>query len=104
MINLIATAGAAAGEGGQQQYGFVQAIIEGGPVTWITFGVLLIMFVGSLYILFTKLFEQNKVMRQGREAVANFWRAPTLAEGANKMERNSAFRQIVDDGLRALAS
>jgi biopolymer transport protein ExbB len=104
MINLIATAGAAAAEGGaQQQYGFVEALIEGGPVTWVTFAVLVIMFVGTLYILFTKLFEQNKVMRQGREAVANFWRAPSLTEGAGKLERNSAYRQIVDDGLRAQA-
>jgi biopolymer transport protein ExbB len=102
MINLIATAGAAAAEG-QQQYGFVEAIREGGPVAWATLAILTIMFVGSLYILFTKLFEQNKVMRQGRESVANFWRAPSLAEGAGKLERNSAYRQIVDDGLRAQA-
>jgi biopolymer transport protein ExbB len=101
MINLIATAGAAAAEGAGQQYGMIAALEEGGPVTWVTFGVLVIMFVGSLYILFTKLFEQNKVMRQGREAVANFWRAPSLTEGANKLERNSAWRQIVEDGLRA---
>lgn len=103
MINLIASAAAGAEGGGQQQYGFVEALIEGGPVTWVTFAILLIMFVGTLYILFTKLFEQNKVMRQGREAVANFWRAPTLAEGATKLERNSAWRQIVEDGLRAQA-
>jgi biopolymer transport protein ExbB len=102
MINLIASAAAAEG-GAQQQYGFIEALEQGGPVAWATFSILLIMFIGSLYILFTKLFEQNKVMRQGREAVANFWRAPSLAEGANKLERNSAWRQIVDDGLRAQA-
>ena len=100
MINLIASA-AAAPAGTQQQYGFVEAIEQGGPVAWATLAILIIMFVASLYILFTKLFEQNKVMRQGREGVAQFWRAPTLAEGANKLERNSAYRQIVDDGLRA---
>ena len=99
MINLIASAAAA--PGAAQQYGFVEAIEQGGPVAWATLAILVIMFVASLYILFTKLFEQNKVLRQGREGVSQFWRAPTLAEGANKLERNSAYRQIVDDGLRA---
>src|SRR3546814_19071292 len=61
------------------------------------------MFVGSLYILFTKLFEQNKVMRQGRTVEANFWRSATLADGAAKLEKNSAYRQVVEDGLRASA-
>lgn len=101
-INLIAQAAASAAEA-ENKYGFVAALREGGPVTWATFAVMLIMFIGSLYILFTKLFEQNKVMAQGRDAIANFWRAPSLAEGAAKLEKNSAYRQIVEDGLRAQA-
>src|SRR3546814_19799857 len=59
------------------------------------------MFVGTLYILFTKLFEQNKVMSQGKAVEANFWRSATLADGMNKLEKNSAYRQVVEDGLRA---
>jgi biopolymer transport protein ExbB len=42
-------------------------------------------------------------MKQGRDMTATFWRAPTLAEGAAKLEKNSAYRQIVEDGLRAQA-
>ncbi len=104
MINLIASAAATAGAPATAgNYGFLAALEEGGPVTWATFTILVFMFVGSLYILFTKLFEQNKVMRQGRDVQTAFWRAPTLAEGAAKLERNSAFRQVVDDGLRAQA-
>ena len=99
MINLISAAAAAPAEG--PKYGFVAALTEGGPVTWATFTVMLIMFVGTLYILFTKLFEQNKVINQGKAVDANFWRAPTLADGAAKLEKNSAYRQIVEDGLRA---
>lgn len=102
MMNLIANAAAATAEG-ESKYGMVAALREGGPVTWVTFAILLIMFVGSLYILFTKLFEQNKVMAQGRAVDANFWRANSLAEGASKLEKNSAYRQIVEDGLRAQA-
>jgi biopolymer transport protein ExbB len=40
-------------------------------------------------------------MRQGRDMRATFWRAPSLRDGANKLEKNSAWRQIVDDGLAA---
>jgi biopolymer transport protein ExbB len=119
MFNLIATAAAAAPaeahdvglslmpaamcvkEEGQSPYGLVPALCEGGVVSQLTFLILLIMFVGTLYILFTKLFEQNKVMNQGKAVDANFWRAPTLAEGAAKLEKNSAYRQVVEDGLRA---
>ena len=101
-INLILAAAAPAAAAAPK-YGFVAALEEGGPVTWATFTVMLIMFVGTLYILFTKLFEQNKVMKQGRDMQAAFWRAPTLAEGAGKLEKNSAYRQIVEDGLRAQA-
>lgn len=101
-INLILAAAAPAAAAAPK-YGFVAALEEGGPVTWATFTVMLIMFVGTLYILFTKLFEQNKVMKQGRDMQAAFWRAPSLAEGAGKLEKNSAYRQIVEDGLRAQA-
>jgi len=102
LINLLHAAAAPAADA-ESKYGFVAALREGGPVTWSTFTVLLIMFVGSLYILFTKLFEQNKVMKQGKDASTTFWRAPSLAEGAAKLEKNSAYRQIVEDGLRAQA-
>jgi biopolymer transport protein ExbB len=89
--------------GGAGQYGFVEAMKQGGPVAWATLAIMILMFVGSLYILFTKLFEQNKIMKQGRDMAATFWRAPSLAEGAAKLEKNSAYRQIVEDGLRAQA-
>lgn len=86
---------------GQNPYGLLPALCEGGIVSQVTFLVLLIMFVGTLYILFTKLFEQNKVINQGKAVDANFWRAPTLADGVSKLEKNSAYRQVVEDGLRA---
>jgi len=56
----------------------------------------------SSYVLFVKLFEQQKIINQGKRARATFWQAPTLRDGANKLEKNSAYRQIVDDGILAL--
>ena len=65
------------------------------------FGILVVMLFFSFYILFTKLFEQQKIMNQGKRVRAAFWSANSLREGAAKLEKNSAYRQIVDDGLPA---
>ena len=51
--------------------------------------------------MFTKLFEQSKVLKQSSEGVSKFWTASSVKDGVNKFDKNSAFRQIVDDGLRA---
>ena len=57
---------------------------------------MVIMSVFSFYIMFTKLFEQQKVLNQAKQVRAQFWRANTLEEGAAKLDKNSAFRQLVD--------
>lgn len=103
--NAAAAAAPVAAEGAEgaakTTFGPLESIIEGGPITWTIAAILIIMSVGSWYITLTKLLEQNKVLKQSREGVANFWRAGSVSEGAAKFEKNSAFRQVVDDGLRA---
>ena len=59
------------------------------------------MSAASWYIMFTKLFEQQKILNQAKRARGAFWTSPSLKEGQAKLEKNSAYRQIVDDGLRA---
>ncbi len=98
LIEILAAAG---GEAPQNSFGFIEAMQQGGVIAWFTLGVLVIMSVSSFYILFSKLFEQNKVMKQGEAARSAFWRASSLKEGASKLEKNSAYRQIVDDAIRA---
>jgi len=93
---------AAAGEGApQNQFGFMEAMEQGGIIAWSILTVLVIMSVGSFYILITKLLEQNKIMRQATGVRTNFWRAGNLRDGATKLDKNSAWRQIVDDAIRA---
>jgi biopolymer transport protein ExbB len=60
------------------------------------------MSASSWYVLFFKLFEQQKIINQGRRARASFWQAGTLRDGAQKLDKNGAYRQIVDDGIIAL--
>ncbi len=82
-------------------FGFVQALQEGGIIAWVTLAILVIMSVGSWYIFFVKLIDQQKIIRDGRRARTSFWQSANLREGANKLEKNGAYRQIVDDGLLA---
>ena len=82
-------------------FGPMQALQEGGPVSWSIAGTLVIMSAVSWYIMLTKLFEQHKVFKQSRDGVRSFWSTGNIRDGANKLEKNSAFRQIVDDGLKA---
>ncbi len=98
LINLLA---AGANAAPQNKFGFAEALQQGGFIAYATVIILGVMSFGSFFILFTKWFEQSKILRQGRDLRASFWRAATLKEGAAKLEKNSAWRQIVDDGLAA---
>jgi biopolymer transport protein ExbB len=100
-MNLTLLAAVAADAAPENKFGFVEAMREGGPVAWSILAVMVIMSVGSFYILFTKLFEQNKVMKQYKAVQTSFWRAGSLREGATKLEKDSAWRQLADDAVRA---
>ncbi|RZM24476.1 MAG: MotA/TolQ/ExbB proton channel family protein [Sphingomonas sp.] len=99
---ILAAAGNAAGaEATQSQYGLIPALQQGGFISWATFGILVLFLVVSLYILFTKLFEQQKIRNQYKRVRQAFWQSSNLREGSAKLEKNSAYKQIVDDGLAA---
>jgi biopolymer transport protein ExbB len=98
MANPAATAAAAAGE---NPYGLWQALEQGGIIAWAVFIILVIMSVGTFYILFTKLMQQQKIISQGRKVRASFWNSPYLRESETKLEARSAYRAIVDDALLA---
>lgn len=101
MSIAILTVAAANEAAAAQKFGLIPALNEGGPISWAIFSVMVIMSVFSFYIMFTKLIEQQKVLNQAKQVRAGFWRANTLEEGAAKLDKNSAFRQLVDDGIGA---
>jgi biopolymer transport protein ExbB len=86
---------------GESPYGLMAALNEGGVISWATFIILVAMSVFSFYILFTKLFEQQKIIAQGRKVRSSFWNAPNLKDAASKLDQKSAYRAIVDDALLA---
>ncbi len=99
MLTTILAAGAA--PAAENPYGLREALEQGGIIAQTVFGILVLMSVVSFYIMFTKLFEQQKIMNQAKRVRQGFWSSNSLREGSAKLEKNSAYKQIVDDGLAA---
>ena len=83
---------AAADAAPQNSFGFLEAMEQGGFVAWFILGVMVIMSVGSFYILFTKLFEQRKVLAQYKAVRTQFWKAGSLRERSASPEASRAAR------------
>jgi len=99
ITTILAAAAPAAADA--NPYGLQAALREGGLISQTVFGILVLMSVVSFYILFSKLFEQQKIIGQGKRVRQVFWSSNNLREGSAKLEKNSAYKQIVDDGLAA---
>jgi len=97
LMTILAHGGAA----GENPYGLFEALRQGGVIAYSTFIILVGMLFFSLYIFFTKLFEQQKILNQGRRVRQSFWSANSLREGGAKLAKNSAYRQLVDDAFTA---
>ncbi|MSO73409.1 MAG: MotA/TolQ/ExbB proton channel family protein [Rhodospirillaceae bacterium] len=82
-------------------YGLENLWTSGDFLTHATVVVLTVMSVGTWYILIMRLVDQTILMRQANAAQKSFWAAGSLKEGMAKLEATSAFRAIVDDGLKA---
>jgi biopolymer transport protein ExbB len=85
----------------ENPYGLEAMWRQGDWVSKGTLLILVIMSMGSWYIIFVKLWEQYKLMRQGREMTASFWKSASLKEGAKKLAEGSAYRYIAETGLAA---
>ena len=71
---------------------------------WVTRSVLIlltIMSIGTWYILIVKLVEQTRLSGQASKAEQGFWTAASVQDGASRLDKDSAFRMIVEDGLKA---
>lgn len=94
-------AGGKATEMVENPYG-LEALWKGGDiVARVTLGILVLMSVGSWYIIVTKVYEQAKMRTQARAAEKTFWSAPTVREGAETLKPDSPFRFIAESGLEA---
>jgi biopolymer transport protein ExbB len=85
----------------ENPYGLAAALEQGGIIAQSVFGILVFMSLVSWFIIITKYIDQRKVLTEAAELEKKFWGAADLKSGAAKLDKNSPFRQIVDDGLRA---
>ena len=82
-------------------YGIEAMWKDGDFVTKTTATILVIMSMGSWYILIVKLFEQYKLMKDAKNAGEEFWAAPSLTQGVSTLSEASAFRFIAESGMKA---
>ncbi len=85
----------------ENPYGPKALWISGDFVTKTVLALLVIMSLGSWYIIVTKIFEQAKLMSQAKDANKTFWNAPSVPQGIATLKEGSPFRFIADSGVQA---
>src|ERR1700736_313552 len=63
--------------------------------------LLLIMSLASWYVMLTKLWDQRKLKNSARVVEKQFWTAPSVKDGVERLKKGDEFRGIAEDGLRA---
>ncbi|QAU35718.1 MotA/TolQ/ExbB proton channel family protein [Janthinobacterium sp. 17J80-10] len=63
--------------------------------------ILVLMSMGSWYIIITKLIDQMRIGRQAADAREKFWKAPSLQGGIGALASGSPFRFIAESGVKA---
>ncbi|MBV9725069.1 MAG: MotA/TolQ/ExbB proton channel family protein [Gammaproteobacteria bacterium] len=84
-------------------YGLV-ALWQSGD--WIARSVLILLVIMSLsswFVILTKLWDQRKLKQSARVVEKNFWSAPSIKDGVERLKKGDDFRTIAEDGLRASA-
>ena len=103
ITTILAAAAPAAADA--NPYGLQAALREGGLISQTVFGILVLMSVVSFYILFSKLFEQQKIIGQGKRVRQAFSMAvdrKAITEAIFNGTRQPAYSAIspVVDGSR----
>jgi biopolymer transport protein ExbB len=82
-------------------YGLAALWGQGDFVARFVLILLVIMSMGSWYILITKLYESFKISSQARAASKGFFKAATLNDAVKTLKDGSAFRFIAESGISA---
>jgi biopolymer transport protein ExbB len=80
----------------------LEALWKGGDfVSRGTLIILVLMSMGSWYIMFVKVYEQAKIFRQARSVQAGFFQSGSVSEGAAQLKDGTAYRYVADSGIKA---
>lgn len=82
-------------------YGLGALWAQGDAVAKITLLILVLMSMGSWYVIFTKFLEQSRMRKHGQAAQGDFWTAASLRQAADGLDAASPYRFIVEKGLES---
>ncbi|MBB5405655.1 MotA/TolQ/ExbB proton channel family protein [Paraburkholderia youngii] len=85
----------------ENPYGLGALWKNGDFVARLVLLLLVIMSMGSWYIMVTKFFEQFRANRRAKHADEQLWSAPSLTEGAQQLDESSPFRFIAETAIEA---
>ena len=97
----ITTSAAPATDVVDNPYGLKALWEQGDFVSKGTLIILILMSMGSWYILITKLWESFKLSGEAKSATKGFFKSPSVGEAAKTLKEGSAFRYIADSGIQA---
>ncbi|HEY4213532.1 MAG TPA: MotA/TolQ/ExbB proton channel family protein [Steroidobacteraceae bacterium] len=63
--------------------------------------LLILMSLSSWYVMLTKLWDQRKLKQSSRVVEKQFWTAPSIKDGVERLKKGDEYRLIAEDGLRA---
>ena len=63
--------------------------------------LLAIMSLASWYVILTKLWDQSKLKKSANAVEKQFWTAPSVKDGVERLKKGDEFRNVAEDGLRA---
>ncbi len=92
---------AATQEAVENPYGLKALWEQGDMVAHGTLIILLIMSMGSWYIIFTKLFEQRSMLKSAKQSAETFWKASSVKQGLGSLKEGTAFHYIATQGISA---
>jgi len=82
-------------------YGLAALWAQGDPVARITIVILVLMSLASWYVLVTKLIAQGRMATQARAANEKFFKANTVRQGADQLQKGSVYRYVAEAALEA---
>ncbi len=82
-------------------YGLKALWTQGDFVARGTLIIMVIMSMGSWYVMITKLLEQRSMLKSARTSADSFWKAASVKAGVGSLEEGSAFRFIAEQGIKA---
>ena len=82
-------------------YGLDALWSQGDFVARGTLIIMIIMSMASWYVIFTKLFEQRKLLKSANDVTDSFWKAASMKQASSTLPEGSAFRYIAEAGVKA---